>query len=54
MKKVLDKGGKGLNTPFKLDVYVPRIKGESNRQYKSRVNRMGVKKRTCYVIYYKR
>lgn len=54
MKKVADRGGRGLNTPFKLDVYVPRIKGESNRQYKKRVNRMGVKKRTCYVIYYKK
>lgn len=54
MKKVRDRGGKGLNSPYKLDVYVPRIKGESNRQYKRRVNRMGVKKRTCYVIYYKK
>lgn len=53
MKKVADRGGKGLNTPYKLDVYVPRKKGESNKQYKKRVNRMGVKKRTCYVIYYK-
>ncbi len=54
MKKVADRGGRKLNTPYKLDVYVPRIKGESSRQYKKRVNRMGVKKRTCYVIYYKR
>lgn len=53
MKVVRDRGGRGLNTPYKLDVYVPRKKGESNRQYKKRVNRMGVKKKTCYVIYYK-
>ena len=53
MKTVRDRGGKGLNTPYKLDVYVPRIKGESNRRYYRRVNNMGVKKRTVYLLYFK-
>ena len=53
MKTVRDRGGKGLNTPYKLDVYVPRIKGESNKRYYRRVNNMGVKKRTVYLLYFK-
>ena len=53
IKRVEDRGGKNLNSPNKLDVYVPRRKGESNKRYYRRVNNMGVKKKTCYVIYYK-
>lgn len=52
-KTVRDRGGRGLNTRFKLDVYVPRIKGESNKRYYRRVNNMGVRKRTVYLLYFK-
>ena len=52
-KIVRDRGGKGLNSKYKLDVYVPKKKGETNSQYKKRVNDMGVKTKTCYIIYFK-
>ena len=52
-KIVRDRGGKGLNSKYKLDVYVPKKKGETNSQYKKRVNDMGVKTKTCYIVYFK-
>lgn len=41
---VSDKGGKNFNTRNRLDVFIPRNKGESDRQYKRRVANMGIVK----------
>lgn len=39
--EVLDVGGSNFDTPHRLDVYVPRIEGESDNEYYNRVQRMG-------------
>lgn len=54
MKVVRDRGGKGLNTPYKIDVYIPRIKGESNKRYLKRVSKMGVKTKNVYLLWFKK
>lgn len=38
---VMDRGGKGLNGPNNLDVYVPRKAGESDSQYRARLYQLG-------------
>ena len=38
---VSDRGGKNFNVSNRLDVFVPRINGESDRQYRKRVMSMG-------------
>ena len=40
---VADKGGKNFNSEHRLDVFVERQYGESDYEYKKRVNNMGVK-----------
>jgi TolA-binding protein len=47
---VRDRGGKSLNNPNKLDVFVPRLKGESDLAYKKRILKYGVKTVTAYKI----
>lgn len=47
---VADKGGNNFNTINRLDVFVPRKKGENDYQYKKRVNTMGVVKIKGYII----
>jgi 3D (Asp-Asp-Asp) domain-containing protein len=39
--EVLDVGGESFDSPYRLDVYVPRIKGESDNKYYNRVQNMG-------------
>ena len=46
---VADKGGSSFNNNYHLDVFVPRNGGESNSQYKKRVNNMGIKKVKGYI-----
>lgn len=40
---VMDRGGKGLNGPNNLDIYVPRKAGESDSQYRARLYQLGRK-----------
>lgn len=40
---VMDRGGKGLNGPNNLDIYVPRKAGESDAQYRARLYQYGRK-----------
>jgi 3D (Asp-Asp-Asp) domain-containing protein len=47
---VADTGGNNFNVRHRLDVFVPRNKGENNRQYKNRVNKMGIVKVKGYII----
>lgn len=39
--RVADRGGSSFNSSSRLDLFVPRLPGESNARYKSRVNSMG-------------
>jgi 3D (Asp-Asp-Asp) domain-containing protein len=39
--EVLDSGGSNFDAPHRLDVYVPRIDGENDREYYKRVQKMG-------------
>lgn len=45
---VSDRGGSKLNSPNKLDVFVPRLKNESNSEYRKRLLQYGVRKVTMY------
>lgn len=45
---VEDRGGSNFNNYNRLDVFVPRIKGESDRQYAKRISNYGVKKVRAY------
>jgi Uncharacterized protein conserved in bacteria len=47
---VSDRGGDNFNTINRLDVYIPREDGESNQDYLSRVNNMGIVKVKGYII----
>jgi len=47
---VADRGGNNFNTRHRLDVFISRRKGESDYQYKRRVNSMGVVKVKGYII----
>lgn len=46
---VSDRGGDNFNTIHRLDVYVPRERGESDRDYLRRVNAMGRVKVKGYI-----
>lgn len=48
--KLLDRGGKGLNTWSNFDMYIPRNYGESDKYYYNRVNNMGIRKTTGYIL----
>jgi 3D (Asp-Asp-Asp) domain-containing protein len=39
--QVLDSGGSHFDSPNRLDIYVPRIEGESDNQYYKRVQKLG-------------
>lgn len=45
---VRDRGGSNFNSPNRLDVFVPRLKNESNSDYAKRIRHYGVKKVTMY------
>lgn len=47
---VRDRGGSNFNSSNRLDVFVPRLKNESNSEYAKRIRHYGVKK----VVMYKR
>lgn len=47
---VSDRGGNNFNTISRLDVYVPREAGESDKDYLIRVNNMGRVKVKGYVV----
>lgn len=47
---VADRGSSRFNSPNRLDVFVSRQGGESNSEYFSRVNNMGVKNIEGYVL----
>lgn len=48
--EVRDRGSSRFNNPKRLDVFIPRNQGESNREYYKRVNAMGVKTVKGYII----
>lgn len=43
---VRDRGGSNFNSPNRLDVFVPRLKNESDSAYSKRIREYGVKKVT--------
>lgn len=45
---VQDRGGSNFNSYNRLDVFVPRLKGESDAQYEKRIASYGVKKVKAY------
>lgn len=45
---VRDKGGSNFNNPNRLDVFVQRYEGESNRSYSKRISDYGMKTVTMY------
>lgn len=47
---VRDRGGKNFNSSNRLDVFVPRMKGESDAQYAKRISNYGIKKVTAQKI----
>lgn len=47
--KLLDTGGKGLYDN-NFDMYIPRNYGESDKNYFNRVNNMGIRKTTGYIL----
>ena len=47
---VKDRGGSSFNNYNRLDVFVPRLKGESDAQYDKRIRTYGVKKIKAYKI----
>ena len=48
---VKDRGGKDFNDYNRIDVFIEREPGEDNRTYLKRVNNLGIKHKTGYVIY---
>lgn len=48
--EVRDRGSSRFNNPKRLDMFIPRNQGESNREYYKRVNNMGVRKVKGYII----
>lgn len=47
--EVRDRGSSRFNSPKRLDVFISRNQGESNREYYKRVNAMGVKTVKGYI-----
>ncbi|WP_195966784.1 hypothetical protein [Clostridium sp. 1001283B150210_160208_E6] len=47
--EVRDRGSSRFNNPKRLDMFIPRNQGESNREYYKRVNNMGVKTVKGYI-----
>jgi 3D (Asp-Asp-Asp) domain-containing protein len=47
---VADRGGDNFDTMHRLDVFMPRHKGEGDYQYKKRVNAMGIVKVKGYIV----
>lgn len=47
---VEDRGGSNFNVENRLDVFVPRNSGESDEEYLSRVNNMGIDYISGYII----
>ena len=47
---VSDRGGRGLNGPNNLDVFVPRKAGESTSAYKARIRKYGRRTVTMYKL----
>lgn len=47
---VNDRGGGNFNSSNRLDVFVPRMKGESDAEYSKRISNYGVKKVTAQKI----
>ena len=45
---VRDRGGSNFNSYNRLDVFVPRLQGESNAAYKARISHYGVRTVTMY------
>ena len=48
--EVRDRGSSRFNNPKRLDMFIHRNQGESNREYYKRVNNMGVRKVKGYII----
>lgn len=48
--KILDRGGKGLDSWVNFDMYIPRNYGESDRNYYKRVNSMGIRSADGYIL----
>ena len=48
---VKDRGGKDFNSYNRIDVFIEREPGEDNITYLKRVNNLGIKHKTGYVIY---
>ena len=48
---VKDRGGKDFNSYNRIDVFIEREPGEDNKTYLKRVNNLGIKHKTGYVIY---
>lgn len=48
--EVSDRGSSRFSNSKRLDVFIPRNQGESNREYYKRVNNMGVRKVKGYII----
>ena len=47
--EVQDKGGSNFNNSNRLDVFIPRLNGESDREYKNRVYNLGIVKVRGYI-----
>ncbi len=48
--EVIDRGCSNFNNVYRYDVYIPRNSGESDSAYLSRVNNMGKKTVTAYIL----
>lgn len=48
--EVRDRGSSRFNNPKRLDMFIPRNKGESNSEYYKRVNAMGVKRVEGHIV----
>lgn len=48
--KVADRGGNEFDNYNRLDVFVPRLEGETDKEYYNRVQKMGRVKKKGYVI----
>ena len=48
-----DRGGSSFDSKYRMDMLIPRNSGESDYQYKTRVNNMGIKSITGYIKPYK-
>lgn len=48
--EVRDRGSSRFNNPKRLDMFIPRNKGESNSEYYKRVNAMGIKRVEGHIV----